>query len=255
MAHSLDIPASLLDRLQSNPTIPVQGKIGNIAFSAEIGIPNYRDKVNAHFANDTKMKVAELATFFEIPFAFTHFGLIVHFDQPIEIKVHDDDFHLDAPLREMVRRFGPVIIRNAYSSSETRNEVQKNIFQNLRFHYDRGRNMENQYSLYTRNPFDPAQKNPRDTSTLFLANIVAHMQCMKEEGCKSPDEKGLRPNYDIFLREDMADLIDNIILDQPWSAAEGTGEIALIDNLTVLHSSWHRVRGEKSYPIGTRYLF
>ena len=255
MAHSLDISTPLLDRLERNPHEPVHGKIGGVAFTAEIGIPNYKDKINAYFSGDSARKVDELTDFFEIPFAFTHFGLIVHFEQSIEIGVHDDALHLDAPLRAMIARFGPVIIRNAYSSSETRNEVQKNIFQNLRFHYDRGRSMENQYSLYTRNPFDDAQKKPRNTSTLFLANIVAHMQCMKEEGCKSPDEKGVRANYDIFLNANMEDALGTIILNQPWSAPDGTGEIAIIDNLTVLHSSWHRVGGEKCYPIGTRYLF
>lgn len=253
--QSLIIPPSLLDQLERNPTSPVQGKMGTLGFTAEIAIPYYEDKINAHYSASTGKKVKDLAGFFEIPFGFTHFGLIIRLDEPTEIQVHDNDMHLDDNLRGLIKRFGPVILKNAYSASEGRDTVQKNIFQNLRFHYDRGRTMENQYSLYTRNPFDPAQKKPRDTSTLFLANIIAHMQCMKEEGCKTPDEKGLRPNYDIFLNDDMDTVLGTIVLNQPWTEPEGTGELAIIDNLTVLHSSWHRIGGEKSYPIGTRYLF
>lgn len=254
--QALSIPLPLLDQLERNPADPVRGKLGDAGYTAEIAIPDYEKRINEHYATSTDKRVKELAGFFEIPFDFTHFGLIVRFDRPTELTVHDAELTLDDGLRELVRRFGPVIIKNAYSASESRNTVQKNIFQNLRFHYDRGRNMENQYSLYTRNPFDEAQKKPRDTSTLFLANIVAHMQCMKEEGCKSPDEKGIRPNYDIFLNDDMKTVLDDIILNQPWSEPEGTGEMAVIDNLTVLHSSWHRVGSDKkSYPIGTRYLF
>ena len=253
--QTLSLPPALLDRLERAPNAPVHGKLGGVGFIAKIAIPDYENKINAHFAGAAKMKVRELAGLFEIPFAFKHFGLIIAFDTPVELHMHDEDMHLDDDVRDLVAQFGPVIVRNAYLTSESRDRAHKNIFPSLRFHYDRGRNMENQFSLFTRNPFDADQKDPRKSSTLFLANIVAHMQCMKEEGCRSPDEKGLRPNYDIFLGENVPDLIGDILVDQPWAEPAGTGEIAIIDNMTVLHASWHRRAGDRGWRIGARYLF
>ncbi len=50
------------------------------------------------------------------------------------------------------------------------------------------------------------------------------------------------------------DLFGDVILEQPWDAPEGTGEIAVIDNRTVLHASYHKDGRTKGYAIGARYL-
>ena len=64
----------------------------------------------------------------------------------------------------------------------------------------------------------------------------------------------VRANYDLFSGITAADLFGRIILEQPWDAPDGTGEIAVIDNRTVLHATYHKDGETRGYPIGARYL-
>jgi alpha-ketoglutarate-dependent taurine dioxygenase len=52
----------------------------------------------------------------------------------------------------------------------------------------------------------------------------------------------------------MAPLLGEIIFEQPWNEPAGVGEIALIDNRTVLHATYHKDGSTRGYPIGARYL-
>ena len=57
------------------------------------------------------------------------------------------------------------------------------------------------------------------------------------------------------MEEDVAALVGEIMVEQPWQAPEGTGEITILDNRTVLHASYYERHQDKGYPIAVRYLF
>lgn len=236
--------------------IPVKRKLSTIAltpgktifkkvwantFRVRAAIPDYGQKISEHYAEFIGDGLADLGRRISIPFDFSSFGLIIHFDKHQEINLYDSDFVLD--VKEAIRQFGPLILRNAYMSSKCRSEVHRNIFPDLNFHIDRGSNQENQYSLYCRDPFDPVQKAPRASSTLLIANIIGHLQAKKEG--QNPDNHH-QPLYTIFSNEDLSPLFDKILLHQPWAEPEGTGEICVLDNSTVLHASYYRER--QGYP-------
>ncbi|MCH7831773.1 MAG: hypothetical protein IIC55_02770 [Proteobacteria bacterium] len=64
---------------------------------------------------------------------------------------------------------------------------------------------------------------------------------------------GAKTLYAIFKDEDLEPLIGDILLEQPWTAPEGTGEICVFDNRTLQHASYYLAR--RGYSIGVRYLF
>ena len=66
-------------------------------------------------------------------------------------------------------------------------------------------------------------------------------------------EQGTRMSIDLFA-DDAAAQLGDVVLEQPWSEPHGTGEIAVIDNATVLHATYHKTDPIKGYPIGARYL-
>ena len=76
----------------------------------------------------------------------------------------------------------------------------------------------------------------------------------KRECAKSGATDRFSIRYDIFKTQPLDDLLGEIVLDQPWTAATSVGEIAAIDNRTVLHASCYRNTKTAGYPIGTRYL-
>lgn len=57
-----------------------------------------------------------------------------------------------------------------------------------------------------------------------------------------------------FLKENMADMLNNIIIEHDWREPLGTGEISIIDNLSCLHASYYPQPSEKGYKIGVRYV-
>lgn len=243
-----------LNTLARAPGKTISGKAGgpgvSNAFRARAAIPDYGGKISEHYAEFIGNGLADLSRRISIPFDFSSFGLIIHFDEPQEIKLYDEDFALDQDVKDAIAEFGPVILRNAYMSSKCRSEGQRNIFPDLSFHIDRGSTQDNQYSLFCRDPFDEVQKAPRESSTLLIANIVGHLQARKEGQAPSDCPKKL---YAIFDNEDLAPLFKTILLHQPWDEPKGTGEICVLDNRTVLHASYYR--SAQGYPIGVRYLF
>ena len=237
----LDLPA--LAGLARDPTAPVTGALGAARYSARVAIPGYGARLARHYGVDLPA--------LGVPFDFPHFGVIIDFDAPAELAVYGDDRVLDEGLRGVIARYGPVVLRNAYLSGPKRAQGQRNIFPKLRFHVDRGATQPDRYSLFCRDPFDPVQRGPRGSSTLILANAAAYLQALKE-GAGAHQLKG---QYNLFAEQDLAPLLGSIILDQPWNAPEGTGEITILDNVTVLHASYYPRDEDKGYPIGVRYLF
>lgn len=243
MAVSANLRARDLAEFERRPDKTIQGALGGRAFRARLGIPRYGDRVMRHYGANAD--TAGLAL------DFAHFGVIVEFDTPIELEIHDSERTLDEGLRDAVARFGPVILRNAHLCAARRAEGQRNIFQSLSFHIDRGMTQPDHYSLFWRDPFDPVQRAPRTSSTLIVPNAVAYLQALKQG--QPPHE--FRSRYDLFVEEDVLALVDDIVLEQPWRAPDGTGEICILDNRTVLHASYYARARDKGYPIGVRYLF
>ncbi len=249
MSHRLEIGNPALDALVANPLEVIEGKINGSRYKAHIAIPEYASNIARHYSCGDSLDPICHST--SIDFDLPNFGFVCEFDRPIELGLYDQDRNLDDGVREIVRRFGPVIIRNAQLPAD--GETQRNIFGNLNFHFDRGSNQPSQYSLFIRDPLDPVQAQPRTSSTVFVANIVAHLQHAREQQ-RRPQDLAWQTRYDIFLKENMAALTDNVVLEHAWTAPEGTGEISLLYNRTVLHASYYRNSTLKGYPISVRYL-
>ena len=243
MAGGIEIGLAAIRGLADGQTDRVTGTAGGIPFSARVAIPNHTEMVRRHYA-------AQLGAC-AIPIQFAQFGVCIEFERPVEFRVHDAGRVLDDGLREIIETFGPVMIRNAVMPDGERTGGQRNIFPNLRFHFDRGATQADRYSLFWRDPFDPVQREPRTSSTLILANAVAQLQALKE-GDTTRDLKSL---YQLYDDEDVGPSIGEVMIEQSWNAPIGTGEIAILDNRTVLHASHYRRPQDKGYPIGVRYLF
>lgn len=241
--------------LRSDPEAEIRGTYAGTPYTARIAIPNYGRHI-AHYYRDVAGNGLDAACKTAgIPFEFIHFGLILSFSRPTGIAIHDESMHLDEGVRSLVGEFGPVIFQNACIAGNMRVMFHRNIFPHLRFHVDRGPTMPNQFSCFTRDPFDAEQRHPRTASTLFIANIVAWLETMRTGATKAGQETGVRSNYDLFTGTEISPLFNKTILEQPWAAPEGTGEIAVIDNRTALHATYQKSPNANSYRIGARYLF
>ncbi len=240
---SLAFETASLDALRRDPGTPVRGNLGEFEYTARICIPNHAENVKKHYGNRAAISI--------VPIEFPHFGSVFEFDQAVEIPVFDENRTLDQGLRQIVKAFGPIILRNAYLPARHRHEGQRNIFPSLRFHVDRGSTQEDCYSLFWRDPFDETHKMPRTSSTLIVANAVAYLQAYNE-GDRTAQFKSL---YQLFETETMSEMVGNVVLEQPWCAPAGTGEITILDNRTVLHASYYAHPEDRGYPIGVRYLY
>ncbi len=248
------IKQQVIDALLRNPEKPVTGEIKGCRFAAHIGIPNYSEKVLAHYPEAASLGLSEICRRTEVPyFHFQHFGLFCVFESPAKLHLYDEERTLEEDVREMVHSFGPVIFQNAYLDAVGGKEDQRNIFSHLNFHFDRGSNQPTQYSLFSRSPTDPVQSAPRKSSTLYISNVVAHLQFCREHGL-SPEKEPGRPRYDIFHNEKMKKMIGQVALEHAWDAPKNTGEVAIIHNRPLLHASYYRKKGVRGYPIGVRYL-
>lgn len=243
---------SLIDSLMRHPRHEAQGVAGGVPYRARVIIPDYGDAITDHYADLLPGGLQSGCARAGIPFQFRHFGLILSFDVPVVFAMYDPDMVLDNGVRALVDAFGPVFIRNAAMIDDHRAETQRNIFPHLDFHVDRGINQPNQYSLYSRDPLDPAQQEPRGSSTLFIANIVAHLQRVREMGGKDLSVP-VKTRGILFAKERMDALFSRIVARLAWDEPAGTGELGVIDNRTVRHASYHRPR--KGWAIGTRYVF
>lgn len=242
------------DPLLHRPEHGIKGLFNGIPYSAQIAIPDYGARVVKHYADVAPEGLDVACSQAGVPFDIPRFGLIINFDHMAEIAIHCGNMVLDESIRALVGQFGPVIFRNAYIAGPVRQRFHRNIFPHLRFHFDRGADAINQYSCFTRDPFDMEQKRPRASSTLFIANIVAWLETTRTGSGTPGQEHGVCANYDLFAGITAADLFGRIILEQPWDEPDGTGEIAVIDNRTVLHATYNKDGKTSGYPIGARYL-
>ncbi len=223
-------------------------------YTARIGIPNYRDRIQRHYKDLMFGTLNDECQAAEIPCPFQHFGVHVRFSQPTEVLLYNDDLRIHPGLCEIVERVGPLVLHNVYLSEAVRTYGHRNRFPHLQFHVDRNSAQTTRYSMYTRDPKDDEQRHPRTASTLFVANIVAHLQGIKDGSVKRYVDKGSRASALLFDGEDMDTVLGEVAFEQLWDEPEGIGEIAMIDNATVLHASYYRNIAIPGYRIGVRYL-
>ena len=242
MAGKFEISSDNLRRLTEDPGCSVSERIGAARYRAQVAIPDYGRRIARHYGCD----LAGVPVDFDFG-RFGSFGLRCAFESPTEIDLYSSDLRLCDTVRDLIARFGPITFSNAYMAADKR-KGQRNIFPSLDFHYDRAPSHENQYSLFHRNPFDEIQMEPRKSTTLILANVVAYLQEMKEGG----DLSKFRSLHHLFEGEAISNLAGEIMLETTWSAPRATGEIVVFDNRTVLHASFYN--GDAGYPIGVRYL-
>lgn len=250
---SLDLTNDLT-QLFANPHGSVIGSYSGKSYKLKFAIPDYATHVASYYADLIPDNLHALSQRVEIPFNFTHFGLICEFNEAIELNLHDEEMNLDVKARTLVDRAGPVMFRNAYFSNQMRDMGHRNRFPHLSFHVDRSTNQPTPYSIFTRNPFDKEQVEPRTASTAFVANIVAYLQLVREGQCDPATEKGPRTLYNIFGSTDMSEVLGKIVLEQAWNEPRGTGEICIQDNRTVQHASYYRDATRNGYRIGVRYV-
>jgi len=252
-APEFTINQQLLATLAGDPAATVEAVIAGQPCSVNIVIPYYVGRLRDFYSVDVFSGLDAAIKTSGIDFSFQHFGLNIHFHQPTEISLHDADMALIPVIKQLVEKFGPVIIKNTYFTSEVRDLGHRNRFPHLKFHYDRSVLQPTVYSLYARNPFDDEQKSPRIASTLFIPNIIAYLQCVKEKNFSAVERPGLSSNYDLFMEENMDDVISTLAVEHGWDEPEGVGEISLIDNRTVLHASYYKDGFHEGYRIGVRY--
>lgn len=224
-----------------------RGDQGGTPFEAEILIPGQPAQIQAHYADLVTGPLDAMSRAAGQNPPQANFGILIAFGGPTEVRVYDEDFVLDGMLRRVIGEFGSMILRNAYMPGANRAEGQRNIFPDLSFHIDRGSNQEEQYSLFCRDPFDAVQRKPRGSSTLIACNMVCYLQKMREAGGVAAP---LGTQCNIFRDADLG--LGEIMIEQAWDAPEGTGEICVIDNRTVMHASYYKPA--RGYPIGVRYL-
>ncbi|MGY9005285.1 MAG: hypothetical protein ACKVJQ_04175 [Alphaproteobacteria bacterium] len=230
--------------LETAPLIPQTTSVDGATVTMRILIPNYRENIEAHYG------ASAMGAGITCP--FEHFGILVSFDHEVELAAYNPDWVLHDTIKDMIARFGVVLFKHAHLSSEERTQGQKNIFPSLAFHYDRPPDSNNVYSFFFRNPFDPIHKAPRTSTTLLCANAVCYAQSLRE-GTRA--HSPTKAHYDLFANEAVEPLIDDVMVEEKWCAPEGSGEICVFDNRTILHASYYRDPLNKGYPIGVRYLF
>jgi len=208
-------------------------------FIARVASPNYAAAVARHYGPS----VGQI----DAPAPFRHFGLCVAYRKPTRVQLYDESRRLLDGVRDAIATFGPLLFRNAVSALPDQ-EPQRNIFPSLRFHVDRAPPQEELYSMFYRDPLDPVQRNPRGSTTLFIANAVGLLQARKEG---LPVDR-VPSSCDLFQKENIDALVGQILLEQRWDAPVGIGEIAVLDNRTLLHASYYKHQG--GYPISVRYI-
>lgn len=253
MAGSLEIGAAALAALEREPSQRIDGRLNGSRYDARIAIPHYGDNVARHYAELLPTGLSEVCSHTSIAAPFRHFGLICEFAKPVELNIHDAELNLQPGIRELIGRYGPIVLKNAYLPADSRRADQRNIFPNLSFHFDRGANQPTQYSLFYRDPFDPEQAAPRRSSTLHAANIVLLLQSAREQH-RAPEAVPWSGRYNVFGETELRDVIDNVLLEHRWDAPQGTGEISVLFNGAILHASYYRHKDEQGYPISVRYL-
>jgi hypothetical protein len=247
------IDPSVLIALKKTPTRQLATEMSGHSCSLNIIIPDHPQELNKFYEGTSFSDINSAQVKSCIDYDIHHFGLLVSFDKPTELTVHNSEMELIPIIKDLIKTYGALIVKNVFLSKKMRDIGHRNRFPHLKFHYDRTELQQTVYSLYTRNPFDEEQKMPRIASTLFTPNLVAYLQSLKEKNTSKIQKKGVASNYDLFANENMEEVISHIVAEHRWDEPEGVGELSIIDNRTVLHASYFRDGTHAGYRIGVRY--
>lgn len=245
---------NIIRELFKSPASPVKGNIGGSACRFNIVSPHYVELVSRHYSQQLTHDLNYYHDYLKIPALFSHFGLCIDFTEPTELHLHDENMFLPDDIKELLKIFGVLILRNAYLDSSVRDMGHRNRFPQLNFHVDRIPSQVSYYSVYTRNPFDEIQKYPRTSSTLFIPTLVAYLQGLVEGKTTILSNEGLINNAVLFNEESVKEIINTIAIEHAWDKPEGTGELSIINNCNILHASYYPNIYNKGYQIGVRYL-
>ena len=249
-----DISQDIISKLEINPEATITGNLSGNAYEIKIVIPNYTECVQTFYSPQLDHNLTHYVQKLKLPPLFKHFGVCVSFKEPVEIHLHGMDMELESSAKQLITKYGALILHNVHLDSEMRDMGHRNRFPQLNFHIDRNPHQDTHYSLYTRNPFDEEQKQPRTSSTVFIPYLVAYLQAIKEGRGSIADEDGLITRSELYTPLDIPDLLNSIILPHTWDQPEGVGEISIIDNANILHASYYPNEANKGYRIGVRYV-
>lgn len=250
----LQIPDNLIESLLKDPAQKMVAELGRHKVFLHIAMPNYVQQLQQFYGTALLPDVKTVVDRSGIAFDTQHFGLVVRYEEPVVLTMHNEALELLGNAKALIRQFETVTIINASLNQDSRDYGHRNRFPHLKFHRDRNETQPTPYSLYTRNPFDPEQSKPRTSSTLFIANLVAYLQCMKQRDYDQIKEKGTQSHYDIFKDQDMSEVLGKVVYEHRWNEPEGVGEISMLDNRRSLHASFMRDEIYQGYRIGVRYL-
>ena len=233
---------SLID-LRQQPGETCSSYWGKVPITMKLGIQNYRSNLENQYRKDFSS------------LSFEHFGLILTFQTPTQLQLHDSDMQLIPGIAKLLEEFGPVILRNASLPDRLADIGHRNRFPHLRFHRDRNSGQPTPISLFYRNPTDAEQRFPRTSSTLLISNEHARLEL--ERTGNGIDAKTDLSHCMLFTDQPSHQLrqeqFSTLILEQPWDEPEGTGEICIQDNRKLLHASFYRNAQQDGYRIGVRY--
>ena len=249
-----DITQDIISKLELKPESVITGNLLGHSFEIKIIIPNYRETVQKFYRPQLEHNLNHYIQNLKLPPLFKHFGVCVSFKEPVEIHLHGLEMELESSAKQLITKYGALILHNVHLDSEMRDMGHRNRFPQLNFHIDRNPAQDTHYSLYTRNPFDEEQKQPRTSSTVFIPYLVAYLQAMKEGRGSIADENGLITRSELYTPADIPELLNAIILPHTWDQPEGVGEISIIDNANILHASYYPNESNKGYRIGVRYV-
>ena len=244
-----DWAQALIDNPQLESGDPVDALVLDHDAEIRVCIPHHKVQAAARYQDKLGDRFPGLAKRAEQMPDFSHFGLKITFPRPVELTLWDGAFVLDDAWRRLLDLHGALFFSNALISQAPNDVPRKNVFANLMFHLDRGPAQPNQISIFSRDPRDPRQIRRRQTSTLFVTRKTAYLQSMLEK--RQIMDFAKTSNLDIFGGENIEELSGRIILEQKWNAPDGTGEIGIINNRTLLHASYYQAK--QDYPIGTRH--
>jgi len=243
-----------LRTLSKNPGRVLQAEIGGCECTFTIVSPHYVELISDYYKKELRQSLDYYHTQLKIPILFTHFGLRIEFSKPTELHLHGKEMVLPDSIKQLLKNFGVLILQNVYLDTSVRDMGHRNRFPQLNFHVDRVSSQVSYYSVYTRNPFDNEQKYPRTSSTLFIPTLVAYLQGLAEGKTDILSGEGLISNAVLYNPETITPLLNKIIVQHSWDKPTSTGEISIINNCNILHSSYYPNIHNLGYRIGVRYL-
>lgn len=249
-----DIPQDIISKLELNPDATITGNLFGHSYDIKIIITNYSDLIQKFYQPQLEHNLNHYMQNLKLPPLFKHFGICVSFKEPVEIHLHNLEMEMEDSAKQLITKYGALILHNVHLDSEMRDMGHRNRFPQLNFHIDRNPHQDTHYSLYTRNPFDEEQKHPRTSMTVFIPYLVAYLQALKEGRGSIADEDGLITRSELYKPLDIPELLNSVILPHTWDQPEGVGEISIIDNANILHASYYPNEANKGYRIGVRYV-